>query len=184
VTRTTEITVTAFDLPLPDLIVSDFTATPTEPDQPIPLSITIKNKGDKLAVASEVWIFGDPPATRAATDQPLRKVAVPQLNPAATANVTVTLPGGTFTAGPHVLLAVADGAEALEEHKEDNNEQTWTLSSRRCPFRRSRSACRHPGRPCSGRPGVDGHHKSGRRPDFTSTVTTLSGTGCFRCHPE
>lgn len=99
--------------PNPDLQVTAVTASPTEPveSSPITLSATVRNNGTATAAASSLeFRLGDSKVGTA---------SVGSLAPGASANVSAAI--GPRDAGSYQLSAVADVANAVIEQNETNN---------------------------------------------------------------
>lgn len=109
------------DVPVPDLIVFDITATAVTPgSEDYNISYTIKNQGDLAAGASStrIVIDGGAPIT----------IACSALNPGATETTAVT--GGPFTlsGGSDTIIVTADVDNVVAEGNEANNIKTLLYS--------------------------------------------------------
>jgi len=110
----------------PDLIVTNVTATPTNPTPGVPVkfSATIKNQGGAATPTRTHGVaFSIDGVTNTWSRTPARSLA-------AGASITLTANGGptgtstwTSTTGPHTLTAVVDDQKLITESNETNNQR-------------------------------------------------------------
>jgi glucose/arabinose dehydrogenase len=132
----------------PDLIVTAFSAASGSVDQPIPISVTVANRGTQSTGAGDgfdVHVFAD--LGRPPTPSDTRFVghlAVPPLAAGATTTVNGDVFAGSLAEGSHTLWALADGHNTITETNEGNNSASAPMHVDAPP----------PTLPCSSRPPV------------------------------
>jgi len=106
--------------PLPDLAIEALTWSPVEPamGDKVTLTAYVKNKGSLNAGGSQVYFY--------VNDNVANYQEIPPLE--AGARVTRTFEWDV-AAGPHILTLFADGANAITEGAESNNQEKVTFST-------------------------------------------------------
>ena len=116
----------------PDLDITAFSATAAPADRPIPISVTVMNRGTQGTGAGDgfdVHVFAD--LGRPPTPSDLRfvgHIAVPPLEAGATTTVQGEVFPGSLTPGNHTLGALADGHNTVTETDEDNNSASFQVA--------------------------------------------------------
>lgn len=106
---------------VPDLVITAFSANPTT-NMTVQVNITVTNQGGVETGANfQVNLFADPASPPTTADTPLVMVEVTPLNPSGSANIMISLPAGTLSAGTHTLWTLADGRGVIAELDESNN---------------------------------------------------------------
>ena len=115
--------VTRTCVPLPDLIVSNLTASNSQAPQgsKIPITATIKNQGEANAGASSTTFVLDGKTT-------IGTVPTSALAVGASTSVVLNWDTASVKKGQHTITAKADGPNQIAESNENNNTKSITVS--------------------------------------------------------
>ncbi len=121
-----QMTVTVTQAPQPNLLISDFSITPLQPDNEsnITFSATVANNGQATAAASQISIKLGGEASPVTFD-------VPSL--AAGEDHTVTRDSLFSVVGDYLATAVADAGDGVEESNENDNREQITVTVVQAP---------------------------------------------------
>jgi glucose/arabinose dehydrogenase len=123
--------------PLPDLIITSFTATDGTSTQPPSVSISVRNQGAAdtgPGDSFDVHVFADlgrPPVTT--DNQYIGHFAVPLLPAGAAFTIQGELFPNSLGVGEHTLWALADGHDTVKESNETNNFSSVAIDVSGCP---------------------------------------------------
>jgi glucose/arabinose dehydrogenase len=114
--------------PGPDLTITAFSAGSAPSNRPIPLSVTVLNRGNASTGAGDgfdVHVFADlGRAPNPSDGQLIGHLAIPPLGPGASATVTGQVFADSLAPGSHILWALADGHDTVLETDEGNNSRS------------------------------------------------------------
>ncbi|MBA2448163.1 MAG: PQQ-dependent sugar dehydrogenase [Chloroflexi bacterium] len=135
-TRTPTATSTPGTSARADLVVTSLTASNTVVGQPVPLVVTVQNRGSADTGPGDTFdihVYADvasPPTP--ANNRFVGHIAVPKLGPGASTTVRGEVFAGALAEGRHALWALADGHDTVAESNEsDNTRQTNARVRRR-----------------------------------------------------
>jgi hypothetical protein len=112
-------------------VITAFSADRAAPDRPVPVRVTVRNRGTASTTDPfDVHIWADPatPPTTSTTTRFIGHLSFNALAAGASATVSGSLLAGELTAGPHTLWALADAHGLIGESDEDNNTRSTSLT--------------------------------------------------------